>query len=279
VTDVATIAGELRARLGARLYGGPRAVIVLGSGLGGLAGALDDPARVPYADLPGHPRANVAGHRGEYVAGWLEGVPVLLQSGRFHLYEGHDPPSVLLPVRVFAALGADTLILTNAAGCLRRRFRPPALMLVDDHLNLTFRSPLRGPVAEGETRFADLSSPYDEELRERARRVATANRIPLFEGTYAAVLGPSYETPAEVRMLDRLGADAVGMSTVPEALAAAARGLRVLAISVLTNPAAGISERELSHGEVLEAGERVRGSLETIVRGVLRGLPPEARGR
>ena len=254
----------------------PRTAIVLGSGLGGLADAVEDATRIPYADLPGHPQTTVEGHRGEWTVGRLDDVPVLLQGGRFHLYEGHDPSRVILPVRLLAALGVETLLLTNAAGCLRKAWRPPALMLLADHINFSFRSPLRGPVVDDETRFPDLSDPYDERLRAVARRVALDAGIHLHEGVYAAMSGPAYETPAEVRMLDRLGADAVGMSTVPEAIAAAARGIRVLAISTLTNLAAGISPTPLDHAEVLEAGHQVRKSLEALVRGILREITATA---
>ena len=259
----------LRSRLGAPL---PEVAIVLGSGLGGLADALRDPARIPYEDIPDHPRPTVAGHRGEWIRGKLGDRDVLLQSGRFHLYEGHAPAHCILPVRLMAALGVRTLIVTNAAGCLRKSWDPPALMLVADHLNMSMRSALRGPVAADETRFPDLADPYDAELREIASAVALEEGIRLHEGVYASVLGPSYETPAEVRMLDRLGADAVGMSTVPEVIAAKALGLRVLAVSSLTNLGAGISPVPLDHGEVLEAGDQVRESLERLVRGFVARL-------
>lgn len=247
----------------------PRVAIVLGSGLGGLADAVSERTVIPYGEIPGHPGTTVAGHSGEWIVGRLGDAPVLLQSGRFHLYEGHEPSTVILPVRVMAALGIESLVLTNAAGCLRPAWRPPALMLLDDHVNFSFRSPLRGPVGDGEPRFPDMAAPYDEQLRATARRVALDARIRLFEGTYAAMSGPSYETPAEIRMLARLGVDAVGMSTVPEAIAAAACGLRTVAISTLTNLGAGISPTKLDHQEVLDAGAQVKESLETIVRGIV----------
>ncbi|MSR06404.1 MAG: purine-nucleoside phosphorylase [Gemmatimonadetes bacterium] len=250
----------------------PRAAVVLGSGLAALAEKVDQRRALPYRDIPGFPIPTVAGHGGELVAGHLEGVPVLLQSGRFHLYEGHAPDIAALPIRVFADLGIETIVLTNAAGGLKPTMRPPALMLIADHLNFMFRNPLLGPVAPGEQRFPDMSASYDPGLRQLARDVALAGGIPLDEGAYAGLLGPSYETPAEIRMLQRLGADAVGMSTVPETIAARARGLRVLGISTITNLAAGISPTPLSHHEVVAAGKAVGERLERLVRGVLRGL-------
>lgn len=247
----------------------PRVAIVLGSGLGALARAVPAPLRIPYHQIPGFPQTTVHGHVGEFIAGILEGVPTILQSGRFHLYEGHPPDAVVLPVRVFAELGIDTLIVTNAAGGLRSTFRPPLLMLIADHLNLMWRNPLIGRPQTAEERFPDMSIPYDRGLRDVARSVAQETGITLEEGVYAGLLGPSYETPAEIRMLQRLGADAVGMSTVPEVVVARARGLRVLGISSITNPGAGMTANRLSHEEVLQAGRQLAGDLERLVRGVL----------
>ncbi|MDH3291147.1 MAG: purine-nucleoside phosphorylase [Gemmatimonadota bacterium] len=269
MADVSTAADTVRRAL-AGLE--PRVAIVLGSGLGALAGAVTSPLRIPYGEIPGFPQTTVHGHAGELIAGMLEGVPTILQSGRFHLYEGHAPDAVALPVRVFADLGIETLIVTNAAGGLRSTFRPPLLMLIADHLNLMWRNPLLGRVQSGEERFPDMSTPYDQGLRDLARKVALENGIALEEGVYAAVLGPSYETPAEIRMLQRLGADAVGMSTVPEVLVARARGLRVLGVSSITNPGAGMTSDRLSHEGVLQAGRHLAGDLERLVRGVVGGL-------
>ncbi len=250
----------------------PRVAIVLGSGLAGVADAVTDPVRIPYKDIPGFPEPGAPGHKGELVGGTLDGVPVLVQSGRFHLYEGHAPDLAALPTRVFARLGIATLVVTNAAGGIRHTFRPPTLMLIADHINLMFRNPLVGPVADGDERFPDMSDPYDPRLRALAREAAQAERIPLEEGVYAALLGPSFETPAEIRMLERIGADAVGMSTVPEVIAARARGIRCLGFSSITNVAAGLSAQKLSHLEVLEAGKQVAGQLERLIRGVLKRL-------
>jgi purine-nucleoside phosphorylase len=249
----------------------PQVGIVVGSGLGGLADALAAKTAVPFRDLPGLAEPGVAGHRGEFLAGTLEGVPVILQCGRLHLYEGHAPEGVTRPIRLMAGAGIDTLIVTNAAGGIRPHLTPPALMLITDHLNLTGRSPLAGPVLPGEQRFPDMSQAYDPELRAAARRVAGATGITLHEGVYAGLLGPSFETPAEIRMLERLGADAVGMSTVLEVIVARARGIRVLGISTITNLAAGIATAPLSHEEVLAAGRAVTEDLAALIRGVLRG--------
>ncbi|HMA41908.1 MAG TPA: purine-nucleoside phosphorylase [Gemmatimonadales bacterium] len=263
-------AGAVRKRLEGRA---PTVAIVLGSGLGHLADEVQQAVRVPYAQIPGFPQPSVAGHRGELVAGTLEDMPVLVQSGRFHLYEGHSVDVAALPVRVFARLGVRTLIVTNAAGGVRPTFRAGTLMLIADHVNLMFRNPLIGPVLQGEERFPDMSEPYDAGLRALARQAAREAGIALEEGVYVGLLGPSYETPAEIRMLQRLGIDAVGMSTVPEVIVARARGIRCLGFSTITNLAAGISPTKLSHAEVLDVGRQMGQSLAAIVRGVVRLLP------
>lgn len=258
-----------------RIGDAPKIGIVLGSGLGRLATRLDGARKIPYGEIPHFPGTTVQGHQGELVAGTLGGVPVLVQSGRFHLYEGHAATLVGLPVRVMAALGIRTLILTNAAGGVRRTFSRGALMMIADHINLTLRNPLIGPVLQGEERFPDMSEPYDGELRSLARQVARERQIALEEGVYLQLLGPTYETPAEVRMAERLGADAVGMSTAVEVIVARARGIRCLAFSTITNPAAGITAERLSHAEVMEVAARVSGDLEKLVEGVVRGIREE----
>jgi purine-nucleoside phosphorylase len=250
----------------------PRVAVVLGSGLGFLGDEVGDAVRVPYAKIPGFPQPTVAGHAGELIAGTVEGVPVLVQSGRFHLYEGHDAWVAALPVRVFATLGVKTLVVTNAAGGIRRTFHPGTLMLIADHLNLMFRNPLAGPVEPGDERFPDMSDPYDRELRAVARQVAAERGIALEEGVYCGLLGPSYETKAEIEMLKRFGADAVGMSTVPEVVAARARGLRVVGISTITNVAAGLGTQALAHQEVLDTADRVKHQLADLVRGIVARL-------
>jgi purine-nucleoside phosphorylase len=250
----------------------PTIAIVLGSGLGPLADEVERAVRIPYREIPGFPEPGVAGHRGELVAGTLGGVPVLVQSGRFHFYEGHPADVVTLPVRVFARLGVGTLVLTNAAGGIRPTFRPGTLMLIADHINLMWRHPLAGPVLPAEERFPDMSDPYDAGLRRLAAGAASASRVPLEEGVYAALLGPQYETPAEIRMLQRLGADAVGMSTVPEVIAARARRVRCLGISTITNVAAGLAGPPLAHDEVLQVGRQVAAHLGAVIRGVVKAL-------
>jgi purine-nucleoside phosphorylase len=247
----------------------PEVAIILGSGLGTLADRVTDAVRIPYGELTGFHVPKVPGHKGELVAGMLAGTPVLLQSGRFHMYEGHSAQEAALPVRVFAALGIGTLIVTNAAGGINRSFAPGTLMLIRDHLNLTGRTPLEGPVREGETRFPDMSVAYDADLRGLAHAVATEQGTSLGEGVYAGMLGPTYETPAEVRMLATLGADAVGMSTVVEVIAARANGMRCLGISLVSNPAAGISPTPLHHAEVMDMAELAGGRLGELIEGCL----------
>ena len=249
----------------------PRVAIVLGSGLSPLADEVNSAFRIPHSEVPRFPEPGVAGHKGELVAGMLAGVPVIVQAGRFHLYEGHSAGVAALPVRVFAGLGVKTLIVTNAAGGVRRTFRAGTLMLIADHINLMWRNPLTGLPEPGEDRFPLMHEPYDVELRAYARAAAAEAGIPLEEGVYAALLGPSYETPAEVRMLERLGADAVGMSTVPEVLAARARGMRCLGFSSITNPAAGLGD-PLAHEDVLDMGKAVARGLSTVIKGVLKRL-------
>jgi purine-nucleoside phosphorylase len=267
--EVDAAAGAVSKRLGGRR---PVVAIVLGSGLGAFADQVKDPVRISYRDIPHFPIPTVEGHAGELVAGTLAGKAVLLQSGRFHLYEGHSPAVGAFAVRVFAALGIGTLILTNAAGGIRRGMAAGTVMLISDHINLSGRNPLTGPVLPGEERFPDMSDPYDAGLRAIARRVALRERVPLAEGVYVQLLGPSYETPAEIRMLERLGADAVGMSTVVEVIAARARGVRCLGFSAVTNPAAGILPIKLNHVEVMETARRVAGELGTIISGVVAEL-------
>ncbi|HEX5004724.1 MAG TPA: purine-nucleoside phosphorylase [Gemmatimonadales bacterium] len=263
---VAAAVGQVRSRLGGRT---PDVAIVLGSGLGGLADRLADAVRIPYADIPGFHLPTVEGHRGELVAGTLAGRQVLAQSGRFHLYEGHSAEVAALPARLFAALGIHTLLVTNAAGGIRPDLTPGSLMLITDHLNLMGRNPLVGLSVPGEPRFPDMSEAYDAGLRALALEVARADGLALEQGVYAALLGPSYETPAEIRMLATLGADAVGMSTVPEVIVARARGLRCLGVSIITNAAAGVSGHRLDHAEVMDmagkAGERLGNLIEGIV--------------
>jgi purine-nucleoside phosphorylase len=269
LSDVEAAVAELRRRLGRRR---PRVGIVLGSGLGFMAEQMGNPLRIQYQEIPGFPETTVIGHGGELVIGKLAGKQVLAQSGRFHLYEGHDAATAVLPVRVFGQLGIETLVLTNAAGGIRRTFSSGAVMLIADHINLTFRNPLIGPALTGEERFPDMSDPYDGSLRQLAREAALEQRVTLEEGVYVQLLGPSFETPAEIRMLDRLGADAVGMSTVVEVIAARAQGISCLGFSIITNLASGLSPTKLSHTEVMETANRIKGELGALLEGVIRRL-------
>jgi purine-nucleoside phosphorylase len=250
----------------------PSVAIVLGSGLGAFAERLGDSLKVRYSEIPHFYQSSVIGHAGELVVGTLRGKTVLVQSGRFHMYEGHSAQAATVAVRAFAEFGVRTLILTNAAGGIRRTFATGAVMLIADHINLTFRNPLIGRVLEGEERFPDMSDPYDSELRALAREVARRERVPLAEGVYVQLLGPSYETPAEIRMLERLGADAVGMSTVIEVIAARARGMRCLGFSAVTNAACGILPVKLNHLEVMEVAARVSGELTKLIEWVVAEL-------
>jgi purine-nucleoside phosphorylase len=263
--DVAAAAAYLRSELPLR----PRITVVLGSGLGPLVDELEDATAVAFREIPGFPAASVAGHAGKFVGGRLAGTEVLVQSGRYHLYEGHAPDVVAAPARVMAELGVETMVLTNAAGGLRSNLEPGDLVLLEDHINLTSTSPLVGPVLPGEERFPDMSVPYDPALRLLAVEVAAELRIGLASGVYAGVLGPSYETAAEVRMLAKLGADVVGMSTVTEVIAARARGLRCLAFSVVTNKATGLGGGALSHAEVVAVGREAGVRLAKLLSGVL----------
>jgi purine-nucleoside phosphorylase len=262
-------AHAIRDRLG---NASPVAAIILGSGLGALENKIETFARVPFAEIPGFPSATVAGHAGVLISGTLSGRPVLALSGRFHMYEGHAAALAAFPTRVLHTLGAKTLIVSNAAGGIRPTFVPGDLMLIRDHINLMFRNPLVGPVDPGETRFPDMSAPYDAALAELARDVARREQIRLREGVYCGLLGPTYETPAEVRMLSFLGADAVGMSTVPEVIVANALGMRALGVSCITNMACGLSTSPITHAEVIETTARAAAQFERLVTGVVKHL-------
>lgn len=241
--------------------------LILGSGLSFLADELADPIVVCYSDIPGFPRATVPGHAGNFVIGRLDDARVGMAQGRFHAYEGYDPATVVLPVRVLHLLGARELLLTNAAGSLHRIHPPGTLMAIRSHINLQFASPLLGRSPERiENLFPALMAIYAPELLERLHTAALAERIAVREGVYGGVLGPSYETPAEVRFLRRIGADAVGMSTVGEVIAAGELGLPVAGVSLLTNLASGIGRHALSHAEVTHVAERVRHRFARLVR-------------
>ena len=236
----------------------PALALVLGSGFHHVLAALRVAKKIPYADIPGFPRPTVSGHAGELYFGRLGGTPVLVLSGRAHFYEGHPMERVTFAVRALAAFGIRDLLLTNAAGGINSKFRAGDFMVLTDHINLMGVNPLRGPEMPGLPRFVDLTEVYDPRLSARLFRAGKSCNVRLRRGVYLAVSGPNYETPAEVRAFARLGADAVGMSTVPEAIVARQCGLNVAAISCITNLAAGISRGKLSHGEVLETAGRVK---------------------
>jgi len=248
----------------------PRIGLVLGSGLGGFAYSLSETTRIPYGDIPAFPRSTAIGHAGQMVIGKAGAVPVAAMQGRAHLYEGYSAQQVAFPIRVFGRMGIRAVILTNAAGGINRDYKQGALVVVRDHINLQSVSPLTGPNDDRlGVRFPDMTEAYAKLYRQTAREEAGQLGITLQEGVYAALPGPSYETPAEINYLRIIGADLVGMSTVSEVIAARHMGIKVLAISCVTNMAAGILDQPLSHQEVLETGERVKSSFEALLRAVL----------
>ena len=256
-------ADYIQEKLGGRT---PEIAITLGSGLGDLADQLTDTVNIPYGEIPHFPVSTVPGHKGQFVAGKLGGREVLCMQGRFHYYEGYDLKQVTLPVRVMKLLGIQTLIVTNAAGGINTGFRPGDLMLIEDHLNLTGENPLIGENLEQfGLRFFDMTVAYDRDYRTLAQQVAEELKIPLQKGVYAWLTGPNFETPAEIRYLRTIGADAVGMSTVPEVLVARHSGLQVCGISCITNLAAGMGEGLLSHEEVNETADRVKADFMRLV--------------
>lgn len=263
-------AAVVRARLGGRT---PRVGLILGSGLGGYADRLDDAVTIAYGELPGFPVSRVHGHAGRLVIGHRGGATCVAMQGRVHVYEGHRAADVAFPARVLVALGARVLIVTNAAGGLRSEWAPGALMLIRDHIDLLRDHPLRGDNDERlGPRFPDMTTAYAPALRGLVKEVAAAQGVHLEEGVYVAMPGPTYETPAEVRMLQVLGADATGMSTVPEVIVARHMGARVIGISCITNKAAGITGEPLSHDEVTETAARVRTTFEGLLDGILAAL-------
>src|ERR1700758_3944678 len=248
----------------------PRIGLVLGSGLGAFADSLSAATGVPYPDIPSFPQSTAIGHAGRLVIAKAGEVPVAAMQGRVHLYEGYSAQQVAFPIRVFARMGIKAVILTNAAGGINLGYSQGALVLIRDHINLQGTNPLVGPNDERfGVRFPDMTHTYSRPLRAIAREEAAKFSIILHEGVYAALLGPSYETPAEIEYLRRIGADLVGMSTVAEVIAARHMGLRILAISCVTNMAAGILDQPLSHAEVMETGERVKTIFESLLRAVL----------
>jgi purine-nucleoside phosphorylase len=253
-----------------RLTVSPRVAVVLGSGLGAFAETLSDVVVIPYEQIPGWPRSTAVGHAGQVVVGLLDGLPVAALSGRAHLYEGYTAQQAAYGVRSLGALGVQSFVLTNAAGGVNPAFGPGQLVVISDHINLLGENPLTGPNDDSlGPRFPDMSEAYSREYRRIAREAGKAMGLDLHEGVYAALPGPSYETPAEIRYLRAIGADLVGMSTVPETIAANHMGLQVLGISCVTNLAAGVTDQKLDHKEVLEVGARVKDSMISLLRRVL----------
>lgn len=240
--------------------------VILGSGLGDYAEALEDAVKLPYSEIPGFPRSTVAGHAGMWCCGTLYGKRVVMMQGRFHYYEGYGMKDVTLPVRVMQKIGVKTLIVTNAAGGVNLGYHPGELMVIGDMFSMTAQNPLIGPNLDAfGPRFPDMSCAFDKELRTLAHKCANEQGFALREGVYAQMTGPTYETPAEIRMLRTLGADAVGMSTVPEVIVARHGGMRVLGISCITNMAAGILDQPLNHAEVTETANRVKGQFRNLL--------------
>ncbi|MFN2492394.1 MAG: purine-nucleoside phosphorylase [Pyrinomonadaceae bacterium] len=258
----------------ARMTDEARIAIVLGSGLGGFAESFEDSVSMPYTEIPGFKSSTAEGHAGRLVAGKVERVPVIAMQGRVHFYEGYSLEEVTFPIRAFKLLGINTLILTNAAGGIDVQLSQGALMVISDHLNLMGVNPLRGAndVRFG-PRFPDMSEVYSRELQERVIEEARQLGVTLRRGIYAGLAGPSYETPAEIHMLRSFGADAVGMSTVPEAIVARQMGMKVLGLSCITNMAAGITENPINHEEVMETGQRVRETFTKLLRRLIVSIP------
>jgi purine-nucleoside phosphorylase len=251
----------------------PKIALVLGSGLGAFADEFAQATRIPYSKIPHYPRSTAIGHAGQLVIGTVEGVEVAGMQGRVHLYEGYSAKELAFPIRVFARMGVKAIILTNAAGGVKREFIEGRLVVISDHINLLGVNPLAGPNEDKfGGRFPDMTAAYDKRFRELTLAEGRLLGINLGEGVYAAVAGPSYETPAEVRYLRSIGADLVGMSTVPEVIAARHSGLRVLGISCVTNAAAGVLDQPLDHKDVLETAERMKGQFAGLLRAVIPDL-------
>ena len=269
--EAASIAADvIRAKAGNAV---PALGIVLGSGLGGLAGDIEEATVIPFSEIPGFPTATVIGHAGSLVVGKFAEKNVVALAGRFHMYEGHTPQLAAFPVRVMHALGARIYFASNAAGGIRKDLSAGDLMIIEDHLNLTGVNPLTGSVEINDERFPDMTAPYDDELRDLLKSSARKLGLPVKEGVYAWLPGPSFETKAEVRMLATLGADAVGMSTVPEVIVARAMGMRVAGMSCIANAASGIGVTPVLHTDVLDVTARAAIGFQALVREFIAGLP------
>jgi len=267
---VAEGAAALQARIGSTF---PKTVVVLGSGLGRFAGTLADATSVPYGDIPGFSRSTVIGHSGNLIVGKAGEAPVAVMQGRIHAYEGHSREAIAAPIRILRRLGVERLILTNASGGLRLDMKPGTLVVIEDHINFSAFNPLIGPNDESiGPRFPDMTDAYDSELRAKLAAAARKTGVPLKSGVYVFAIGPNFETAAEIRIYGKLGADIVGMSTVPECLVARHCGMKVAGISVVTNYATGIAKQPLTHHETLAEAERAAEKLEALLRAFLQGI-------
>ena len=264
------IAAQIKARLGAC---SPETAVILGSGLGALGDLVENPIIIPYAEIEGFPQSTVSGHKGRLIIGRLEGKDILCMQGRVHLYEGHSPQSINTFIKAFQLLGIKNLIVTNASGSLTADLPAGTIMLISDHINLSGANPLIGPNDDAfGPRFPDMSNAYDAELRTRARQIAARENVPLAEGVYLMVSGPTFDTPAEVRAYRILGADAVGMSTVPEVICAVHSGMRVLGFSVIVNLGCGLKQVALNHAETLREAEKASANLVRLVKTCIREI-------
>lgn len=266
-------ANEAAEFLRERITSAPQIAIILGSGLGAIADGIVDPVTIPYSEIPHFPRSTVEGHSGKLVAGLLNGVPVVVMQGRVHGYEGYEPEQVTFPMRVLGRLGIKTAIVTNAAGGIRLGMKQGELVLLSDHINFIGRNPVSGPNdARFGPRFFDMTEAYSKRLRTLAKTAAQQENFEVSEGVYLAVSGPSYETPAEIRAFRTLGADLVGMSTVPEVIVARHMGIEILGISCVTNLAAGVQDKPLDHQEVMETGLQAQDRLQRLLNRVVPGI-------
>ena len=264
------IAAQIKARLGAY---SPETAVILGSGLGALGDLVENPVIIPYAEIEGFPQSTVSGHKGRLIIGRLEGKDILCMQGRVHLYEGHSPQSINTFIKAFQLLGIKNLIVTNASGSLTAELPAGTIMLISDHINLSGANPLVGPNDDAfGPRFPDMSNAYDAELRTRVRQIAARENIPLAEGVYLMVSGPTFDTPAEVRAYRILGADTVGMSTVPEVICAVHSGMRFLGFSVIVNLGCGLKQGALNHAETLREAEKASANLIRLVKTCIREI-------
>lgn len=247
--------------------------VILGSGLGNIAESLQKKVLIPYHEIPHMPTSTTLGHRGNFVFGFFEEKPIMVMDGRIHYYEGYTMQEVTFPIRIMQKLNIKQLIITAAVGSLRTKFKPSDIVLIKDHINFMGNNPLRGAdFKDSSEKFIDLTNTYDKELRDLAKKIAKENKIKVYEGVYVATCGPSYETPAEIRVFRKLGADVVGMSVVPEAIVAKQANMKILGITYVANLAAGLSKKPLTHFEVLETATKVAYKLNILIKGIIKKI-------